>query len=63
MVMEFACTFSLLESIPSVLHMNVLRRSWHFRGFVLLRVYLLHVVFGGAYGGGERGAQGSGGET
>ena len=45
-VMEFACPFSLVDSILSILPTHLLRHSWHFRGFVLLRLYLLRVGFG-----------------
>ena len=45
-VMEFACTLSLVESIPSILPVYLLRHSWHFRVFMLPRVYLLRVGFG-----------------
>jgi hypothetical protein len=44
--MEFVYTVSLVQNIPSILPVYLLRHSWHFRGFMLLRVYWLRVVFG-----------------
>jgi hypothetical protein len=45
-VMEFECANSLVDSFPSILPLYLLRHFWHFRVFMLLRVYLLRVGFG-----------------